>query len=117
MIDYLHVPEALDPVSPHESRRGPERSLAQLCSPISGHVLELIAFRDIPPGREDYGPTRPGFGHLSFVVDDLEAAVAAVADLGGRLLEGLTPFDGDRRAYCWEPSGTVVEFVERGERG
>jgi hypothetical protein len=64
--------------------------LAQLRSPISGHVLELIAFRDIPPDAEDHGPTRPGFGHLSFVVDHLEFAVAAVAPLGARLLGTLT---------------------------
>jgi predicted enzyme related to lactoylglutathione lyase len=91
--------------------------LAQLRSAISGHVLELIAFRDIPPGAEDHGPTRPGFGHLSFVVDDLEAAVAEVARLGARVLGRLTLFDGDRRAYCREPSGTVVELVEKGESG
>jgi hypothetical protein len=36
-----------------------ECDLAQLRSPISGHVLELVAFRNLPPDREELGPTQP----------------------------------------------------------
>jgi predicted enzyme related to lactoylglutathione lyase len=87
--------------------------LAQLRSPISQHVLELVQFRNLPPGSEERGPTRPGSGHLSFVVGDLDAALAAVERLGGRRLGKITTFPDGRRVYCRDPSGaTTIELAE-----
>ncbi len=84
--------------------------LAQLRSPISGHTLELIAFRDVPPGREEHGPTRAGAAHLAFNVHDLDAAVDEVRALGATVLGEATDFEDGRSVYCREPSGTVFEL-------
>ena len=88
-----------------------ECDLAQLCSPISPHVLELIAFRNVPPGGEEHAPTQPGSGHLPFVVDDLEDALATVKGLGGSQLGEVTCFEDGRRVYC-RASGTAIELAE-----
>lgn len=92
--------------------RGLRCDLAQLRSPISEHVLELIAFDDVPSGREDYGPTRPGAAHVAFDVPDLEQAVALVRGLGGEVLGEATEFENGLAVYCREPSGTVLELFE-----
>ena len=93
-----------------------ECDLAQLRSAISGHVLELLAFRNVPLGSEEHGPTRPGSGHVSFVVDDLETALAAVERLGGSPLGEVTCFPDGRRVYCRDPSGTAIELAEHRAR-
>jgi catechol 2,3-dioxygenase-like lactoylglutathione lyase family enzyme len=89
-----------------------ECELAQLCSPISDHILELIAFRNVPLGSEEHGPTRSGSSHVSFVVEDLATALTAVTRLGARPLGEVTCFPDGRRVYCRDPSGNVIELAE-----
>jgi catechol 2,3-dioxygenase-like lactoylglutathione lyase family enzyme len=89
-----------------------ECHLAQLLSPISDHVLELVQFRKVPPGIEERGPTRPGMGHLSFVVGDLDTALTVVERLGGSRVGKITPFSDGRRVYCRDRSGTTIELAE-----
>jgi len=86
--------------------------LAQLRSPFSHHTLELVAFRNLPSGGENHGPTRPGAGHVSFVVDDVTTARKAVENAGGTRLGEITLFEDGLRAYCRDPSGATVELVE-----
>jgi catechol 2,3-dioxygenase-like lactoylglutathione lyase family enzyme len=86
--------------------------LAQLRSPISGHTLELIAFHDVPPGKDDHGPTRPGKAHLAFKVNDLDQAMTEVQRLGAKRLGEVTLFPEGRSVYCREPSGTIFELEE-----
>ena len=86
--------------------------IAQLRSPISGHVLELIAFRQVPAGREDHGPTRPGTAHVAFKVADLDRALQAMRQFGAELIGEITQFSEGRAVYCREPSGTVFELEE-----
>jgi predicted enzyme related to lactoylglutathione lyase len=94
-----------------------ECHLAQLRSPISPHVLELVQFKKVPPESEDRGPTRPGSGHLSFVVGDLDAALARVKRLGGRPVGDVTRFPDGRRVYCLDRSGrTTIELAELSRR-
>jgi predicted enzyme related to lactoylglutathione lyase len=94
-----------------------ECQLAQLRSPISTHVLELVQFRNVPPESEERAPTRPGSGHLSFVVADLDAALARVKRLGGCAIGDVTPFPDGRRVYCLDRSGrTTIELAELARR-
>ncbi len=86
--------------------------LAQLRSPLSGHLLELIAFHDGPPDREEHAPTRVGAAHVAFKVRDLDAAVEAMRHLGAEMIGEITQFEEGRSAYLREPSGTVVELDE-----
>jgi predicted enzyme related to lactoylglutathione lyase len=89
-----------------------ECDLAQLRSPISGHILELLEFGNVPLGSEEHAPTRPGSAHVSFVVEDLETALAAVKRLGGRALGEVTRFPDGRRVFCRDPSETAIELAE-----
>jgi lactoylglutathione lyase len=53
-----------------------------------GLVLELLWFDR--PGNPAYRPrvmNEPGLTHLSFSVDDVDATLARVADLGGEVLD------------------------------
>lgn len=55
--------------------------------------------------------TRVGFNHLGFVVDDLDAKVAWLAQRGieARIMDEYEP---GRRAYFYDPDGIEVELVE-----
>jgi catechol 2,3-dioxygenase-like lactoylglutathione lyase family enzyme len=86
--------------------------LAQLRVPGSDHVLELVAFHDVPPGRADDAPVRAGHGHVSFAVDDLDAALARLEGLGARRVGAVTAFPDGRAVYLREPGGSVVELDE-----
>ena len=63
-------------------------------------------------GTSGTAPTAPGAGHLSFVVEDLEHAIATVQALGARQLGSVTSFAEGRAVYFVEPSGTVIELEE-----
>ena len=94
---------------------GMEFDLAHLISPLSPHRLELIQFSaSESPGSDGLSgaPTTPGAGHLSFVVENLEHAIAAVQALGARQLGSVTSFAEGRSVYFMEPSGTMIELEE-----
>ena len=94
--------------------------LAHLVSPRSPHRLELIQFsppENPGPGSPSNAPTTPGTGHLSFLVENLEHAIAAVGALGARQLGSVTSFAEGRSVYFMEPSGTVIELEEGSAAG
>lgn len=90
--------------------RGLVCDLAQLRSPASGHVLELIAFKGVGAGEAK--PLQPGAAHIAFHVDDLAAALAKVTQLGAVPLGEITDFDEGRSVYCREPSGSFFELEQ-----
>lgn len=86
--------------------------LAQLRLPGTEQMIELIAFRGVPAGREDDAPTRVGHGHVCFEVDDLEAALAHVERLGAARVGEVVRFPEGRAVYVREPAGSVFELEE-----
>ncbi len=88
--------------------------IAQLRSPFSGQILELIAFQHLPAGREEHGPTRAGTAHIALKVVDLDRALHEVRLLGAEPIGEITEFSDGRAVYCREPSGTVFELEESG---
>ncbi|WP_320671365.1 VOC family protein [Patulibacter defluvii] len=86
--------------------------LAQLTLPGTRQQIELIAFRDVPPGREDEAPVRVGHGHVCFEVDDLDAALAHVGALGAVPVGEIVGFPEGRAVYVREPAGSVIELEE-----
>lgn len=88
--------------------------LMQLAAPTGDHVLELIAFHhaSIPRQQDAPQPLRPGQAHVSFIVEDLDAALARVEALGARKLGAITEFSEGCAAYCLAPGGTVLELEE-----
>lgn len=47
-------------------------------------------------------------------VDDLEAALAAVEEAGGRIVRPIFPFPGGRRFHFLDPSGNELAAVREG---
>ena len=84
--------------------------LVQMRSPISGHVLELIAFKGQSGG--EVKPLQPGMAHVAFYVDDLDEALAKVEKLGAVRLGEITQFDEGRSVYVREPAGSFLELEE-----
>lgn len=87
--------------------------LVQLASPVTGQHLELLAFTGVPDDAPAWLPVRPGDSHTAHLVDDLDAALAALTAAGGTLIGRPTEFAEGRAAYCLTPSGTVVELEEQ----
>lgn len=92
-------------------------SLAQLRQPVSGHVLELIAFAP-PDGLPvaDPLPFRPGSAHVAFLVDDLVRAKACVERLGAVTLGSITDFQEGPAFYCRVPGGAFIELEQAAAR-
>ncbi|MDH3690748.1 MAG: VOC family protein [Gammaproteobacteria bacterium] len=91
--------------------------IAQLRSPCSNHVLELVAFNtnEADDWETDPEPIRPGMAHVAFYVDDLEAAATIVEDLGAVRLGEVTDFSDGRSVYYREPAGSFFEMEELDE--
>lgn len=87
--------------------------LVQMRSPVSATTLELIRVYDVPAGLDPRTPVHVGVGHSAFIVNDVEEAVAAVVRGGGALMGEIVDFAEGPAAYCWTPSGSVVELEGR----
>lgn len=90
-------------------------ALVQLRPPGDGPLLELIAFPETREGVVGGWGERPmaaGQGHVGFEVDDLDAAQAAVAELGAVPVGAATDFPDGRSAYWQEPGGSTFELSE-----
>ena len=81
-----------------------------------GFRIELLGFRT--PAVDSAVTVRPipvtGFTHLSFAVDDVAAATAAIEEWGGRVLaETMVQFScGNKGVMTVDPDGTRVELIE-----
>jgi len=77
--------------------------------------LELVRFLS-PPAEGDSAGTPSnvlGLRHVSFAVDDIDAAVAAVRALGVELIGELVNYkDFYRLCYVRGPAGIIVELAE-----
>jgi lactoylglutathione lyase len=83
-----------------------------------GVTVELLGFRS--PGHTGEPVRRPmnqlGLTHLSFRVDDLDAAASAIERAGGSVIGATrTPLDIAGVAldfvYCTDPDGTRIELM------
>ena len=84
-------------------------------------AIELLAFREPNPfgDRTRRAVNQFGLTHLSFRVDDVEAAAARVVELGGSIVESSrTTIDFGGTAlefvYCTDPDGVRVELMDLG---
>ena len=101
---------------------GVRLNVAQLTLPggvssRSGHILELSEYERPRGGRLPDGTNQIASGHLAFEVTDIDALIAPIERLGGRLVgapqeitEGIN--QGGRAVYIRDPDGITIELVE-----
>lgn len=87
--------------------------LAQCQSPVSGQVIELLEFSNVPVDTSPRMPVWPGIGHACYLVEDIEQSLAALEAAGGSPIGEIVTFPEGRAVYCWTQSGTVVELEEQ----
>lgn len=78
--------------------------------------LELVKFQyPSSPGGDGHAPANTlGLRHVAFVVDDIDAAVAAVRARSGELVGEVENYeDIYRLCYVRGPEGIIVELAER----
>lgn len=74
-----------------------------------GFTLELMAFdREGNPPSRSRPVNEPGLTHLSFSVDDVRAAAARAAELGGEVLEAT---DVGAALFVRDPDGQLIELL------
>ena len=84
-----------------------------------GHTLEIFQYKS--PADKRAAPIRPcdaGAGHVCLEVDDIDAALAAIATLGlGPVNPPMTiaggPNKGGKLCYVRDPNGVTLEFMQR----
>lgn len=79
--------------------------------------VELARYRS-PAYDGDVGPpppaNAPGLRHILFVVDDIDASLAAARAHGGELVGELVDYEGIYRlCYVRGPAGIIVELAEK----
>ncbi len=95
---------------------GAHCEIAMLRPPDGGSRLELSSFvtPDHLPGSPAAMANEVGLRNVSFEVDDLQAAVDAVAAEGYGLVGGIGEYQGSvRMAYVRGPEGIVVSLFEQ----
>jgi catechol 2,3-dioxygenase-like lactoylglutathione lyase family enzyme len=95
---------------------GVRAELAMMDTPDGHARLELVKFHSPPAGDGDRRAPANAFGirHLTFAVDDIDAAVAGVEAHGGELVGEVENYeDIYRLCYVRGPEGIIIELAER----
>jgi catechol 2,3-dioxygenase-like lactoylglutathione lyase family enzyme len=90
--------------------------MAMVETPDGHGRLELTKFHaPSGPGGDRHAPANtPGIRHVTFAVDDIDAAVASVRARGGELVGEVENYeDIYRLCYVRGPEGIIVELAER----
>lgn len=97
-------------------REGVRTDVVFVQTPDGHGRLELIKFHS----PSDQGDNRqaaantPGIRHVTFAVDDIDAAVAALRDRGAELVGELVQYeDSYKLCYVRGPEGIIVELAEK----
>ncbi len=78
-----------------------------------GPTLEILQYDDQVAGPESV-PNRPGFGHIAFAVDDVEAIAAEVFARGGSAVGEAVALEVEGAGsvsfqYLRDPEGNIIE--------
>ena len=96
-----------------------ELDIAMLVHPELGHRVELLHRSGLADGPYPAHPAAaallPGFSHVAFDVQRLDAEHARLLGLGARevMTPQASPEPGVRMSYLADPEGNLVELVER----
>jgi catechol 2,3-dioxygenase-like lactoylglutathione lyase family enzyme len=81
-----------------------------------GHGLELIKFRSpsSPPGDAHAPANAIGLRHITFAVDDVEAALRRLEGHNAELVGEVVRYEGSYKlCYVRGPEGIIVELAEK----
>jgi catechol 2,3-dioxygenase-like lactoylglutathione lyase family enzyme len=95
---------------------GVRSEIVMLETPDGHGRIELAKFHTPsgPGGDRDAPANAPGIRHVTFEVDDLDAAVAGVRARGGDLVGEVENYqDIYRLCYARGPEGIIVELAEK----
>ncbi len=95
---------------------GVRADIAMLATPDGNGRLELTKFHSPPmQGGNGFAPANtPGIRHISFAVDDIDAAVAGLRERGAELVGEVERYkDQYRLCYVRGPEGIIVELAEK----
>ena len=83
---------------------------------IDGPFLEIFEYKDTDD-RPTPPVNQPGYGHISFEVEDIHATYDAVIAAGGTPLGKITDFGSPEAPFLYvyvrDPEGNVVELEQR----
>jgi catechol 2,3-dioxygenase-like lactoylglutathione lyase family enzyme len=78
-----------------------------------GLKIELLGWTSPKPsGHPSSSRTHLGLTHLSFYVDDVDAAAQRLVSLGGTIVEGTRQAPGIDLVFVADPDGTRVELMQ-----
>jgi catechol 2,3-dioxygenase-like lactoylglutathione lyase family enzyme len=78
-----------------------------------GMAIELLGYGTPPPhGRPSNSRGLLGLTHLSFYVDDVDAAAAHLVSLGGTILPETRQSPGIELVFLADPDGVRVELMQ-----
>ena len=95
---------------------GVRAEIAMLQTPDGHGRLELSKFHSPPTqgGNRDAPANTPGIRHVSFAVEDIDAAVAGLRARGDELVGEVEQYeDSYRPCYVRGPEGIIIELAER----
>ncbi len=95
---------------------GVRADIAMLATPDGNGRLELTKFHSPPmQGGNGFAPANtPGIRHISFAVDDIDAAVAGLRERGAELVGEVERYkDQYRLCYVRGQEGIIVELAEK----
>jgi catechol 2,3-dioxygenase-like lactoylglutathione lyase family enzyme len=94
---------------------GVRAELAMMETPDGHSRLELVKFHAPPSPAGDPGApaNTPGIRHLTFAVDDIDAAIAGLRAHGAELVGEVERYkDIYRLCYIRGPAGIIIELAE-----
>jgi len=95
---------------------GVRSDIVMMQTPDGNGRLELSKFHSPsnPGGDRHPAANAPGIRHVSFVVDDVDAAVAGLRARGAELVGEVVSYENVYRlCYVRGPEGIIVELAER----
>ena len=95
---------------------GARSDIAMMQTPDGHSRLELVEFHSPPyAGERDPEPSNaPGIRHVTFAVDDLDAALSNIRDHGAELVGEVENYENVYKlCYVRGPAGIIIELAER----
>lgn len=95
---------------------GVQAEIAMLKTPDGHGRIELAKFHapSSPDGERDAPANTPGIRHVTFAIDDLDAALAGLRAHGAELVGEVERYrDVYRLCYVRGPEGIIVELAEK----